>query len=82
MREWIQAQLGAGLPAFKGTTISGTLAVKEELLNEMLAQWLTMKQVPRSAPPALDASSSLRVIKRAAIRAEAGKILVDFDVAI
>ena len=83
MREWIQAQLAAGLPAFKGTTISGTIALKEELLNEVLSQWLAMmKQVPRSAAPSLDVSGSLGVVKRAAIRAETGTILVDFDVAV
>ena len=45
MREWTEAQLAAGLPAFAGSTISGTLAVKQELLNESV-DWHRHKGTP------------------------------------
>ena len=51
MREWIEAQLAAGLPAFAGSAMSGTVAVKQEALNELIAKWLANK--PRPAPALL-----------------------------
>jgi hypothetical protein len=82
MREWIEAQLAAGLPAFAGSAISGTLAVKQELINELLAAWLAdaAKRGGSAKPP--DLGKSAGVIKAASVRAEPGTVLVDFKIAI
>ena len=82
MREWIEAQLGSGLPAFAGTSIAGTVALKQELLNDLLARWLAEAQTPGATPASPDFSQSIRVIKSAAVRAETGTVLVDFEIVI
>jgi hypothetical protein len=80
MRHWIETQIAEGLPAFAGSTISGTVAVKQELLNELLAQWLAATSQQRGAP--LDYSRTLSAIKSATVRAEPGTVLVDFTIAV
>jgi hypothetical protein len=83
MREWIEAQLAAGLPALKGSAVSGTLAVKQELINEFLAQWLAegARRPGGGAAPA-DVGRAVGFIKEAAVRAEPGTLLVDFKIAV
>jgi hypothetical protein len=81
MEEWIQAQLAAGLPAFAGTAISGTVAVKQELLNEVLARWIAEQGGRTSARAgAIDMTQAMRHLKHAAVRAEGGTLSVDFKV--
>jgi hypothetical protein len=80
MDEWMRAQLAAGLPAFRGSAIAGTLAVNQELLNKLLTQWLAAGgSAPVGAP---DVRQLLPFLKRAALRAEEGRLLVDFQVAV
>ncbi len=80
MRDWFEAQLAAGLPAFAGSHVSGTLAVKQELLNELLAKWLA-DGGPIGATR-LDVGAAKRAVKSASVRAEAGTLLVDFEISI
>ena len=82
MREWMEAQLAAGLPALAGTSISGTVAVKQELLNDLLKGYLSA--TPAASPGAADrcARSLLRYVTHAAVRAEQGRLLVDFQVTV
>ena len=80
MDEWVRSQLAAGLPAFRGSAIAGTLAVNQELLNELLAQWLS--QARGAASTGLDVSQLLPFLKQASIRAETGTVLVDFEISI
>lgn len=77
MRAWFEAQLAAGLPAFAGTSLSGTVAVKDELINQLLKEWMAGRTGAANAP-AVDAKSLLRHVTNAAVRAEQGRILVDF----
>jgi hypothetical protein len=83
MDEWVHAQLAAGLPGLRGSAISGTLAMKQELINELLAQWLAAKaQSAGTSSRAPDLSQLLPFLKQAAVRAEAGAVLVDFQISI
>jgi hypothetical protein len=85
MREWIEAQLAAGLPAFAGSHLSGTVAVTPDVLNELIARWLGGVAEPAPVAggrPAVDASTARAFIKSAAIRAEPGRLLVDFEIRI
>lgn len=81
MREWFEAQMAAGFPALAGSTIAGTLALKQELLNELLTKWLAAQKVDATAPRP-DLSQSLRALQSATIRAEPGTLLVDFKIAL
>ena len=78
-RDWIEQQLKAGLPAFAGTQISGTLAVKHELINDLLAQGLAAQTTEGNRA---DLSHAVKFIKSASVRAETGTVLVDFQVVV
>jgi hypothetical protein len=82
MREWIEAQLAAGLPAFAGSTIAGTIVVKQEVLNELIAKWLAGDTSPNAGPARFDYSPARAMVKDAKIRGETGRILLDFNVRI
>jgi hypothetical protein len=79
MREWLERQLAAGLPAFAGSQMSGTLVVRQEAINELIAAWLTGGS-PAAGGPALDVTMVRSAIKSAAVRGEPGRILVDFEI--
>jgi hypothetical protein len=79
MRDWIAAQLAAGLPAFAGSKLSGTLAVKQEVVNELIANWLAGDSAPSEAGR-VDLRMLRAAIKSAALRAENGKLLIDVDI--
>lgn len=83
MRDWLEAQLAAGLPGLKGSMVSGTLAVKQELVNEFLARWLAEAgHRSEATAPAADLSRAAGFVKEAAVRAEPGTLLVDFKIAV
>lgn len=84
MDEWLQAQLAAGLPAFRGSTVSGTVALNEELLNELLANWRAAQTSAADASPrpAVDITRLLPMLKQASIRVEPGAVLVDFQIGV
>jgi hypothetical protein len=83
MDEWIQAQLKAGLPALRGSVIAGTVALNQELLNELVAKWLAASGERAGVPSgASDLGHLLPFLKQASIRAETGTVLVDFHISI
>jgi hypothetical protein len=82
MRDWFEAQLATGFPALAGSTVQGTLALRQELLNELLAKWLAETQRPEGVTPRLDLRPGLRFLRSAAVRVEPGTVLVDFKIAV
>ena len=80
MREWFQAQLAAGLPAFRGSSVSGTLAVRQEMVTELLAQWLAAANGGGDMP--VPADTVRKIVKSVSVRAEPGTVLVDFTVSV
>lgn len=78
MQDWLVAQLAAGLPAFQGSIVEGTLAVDQALLNQLLAAVLTQTKREVSGPPAVDHQVLLSKVSAASIRLEAGRLLIDF----
>lgn len=83
MNEWMKTQLASGLPAFTGSTISGTIAVKQELVNEVLAEMFSAARKDSPAPAAaVDLGVLTRFVKGASVRADAGTVSVDFTIAL
>jgi hypothetical protein len=82
MREWLQAQLENGFPAFAGSAVKGTLAIEQGAANDLLARWLTEATQPETERPASTVRSTLRLIKVLKIRAEPGTILLDFEIVV
>ncbi|MBC7807847.1 MAG: hypothetical protein H7145_17070 [Akkermansiaceae bacterium] len=80
------------LADFAGLRVSGTLPVKQEILNDLLQSVLADMQspVPTPTPASVDKAASsasgfdpkslVRFVKRAEIRAEEGRLVLDFDV--
>jgi hypothetical protein len=81
MEEWLAAQLAAGLPAFTGSQISGTVAVTPEVFNELIAKWLTGESLPPQTS-ALAPTLMRKAIKSARVRAEHDRIFVDVEISL
>jgi hypothetical protein len=81
MQEWIAAQLTTGLPAFAGSKLSGTISVKQEAVNELIAKWLAGNSAP-SPPPQVDLRVLRAAIKSATVRAETGRLLIDIEISL
>jgi hypothetical protein len=81
LRDWLEAQLAAGLPAFTGSAVAGTLAMKTDLLNELIGQWLTAPSNAAGAPP-INVDQLKPLVKAVTLRAESGAVLVDFRIAV
>ena len=73
-----------GLADLAGLQISGTLPVKQDLLNEMLGEVMQSMAAPKSAAPkqpgAVDPAQFLKLVKRAYVRADAGILILDFEI--
>ena len=84
MDEWMRAQLAAGLPALSGSTITGTVALNQDLLNELVAKWLAATGERAGAPAGAPdlGQQLLPFLKQASIRAETGRVLVDFHISV
>lgn len=81
------------LADFAGLRVSGTLPVKQEILNDLLQTVLKdMQAAPDSTPtpasldkPAasgVDPKRFLKFVKKAEVRAEEGRLVLDFDVSV
>ena len=82
MRDWLDAQLSAGFPALSGSSATGTLALHQDAVNELLARWLRDAPVSSDGGSGVDPGLLRRFVKTASIRAESGRLLIDFTVAI
>ena len=79
MQDWLMAQMRDGFPAFRGASLAGTIPVKEELINELLAEWLAQAPAGASAQPPFDLNQFVSFIKTLSIHADAGVVTVHVD---
>lgn len=79
MPEWLTAQIAAGFPAFKGAAVSGSIPIKEELINGLIADYLARPGDAAMPKGDLDPRALLPLIKRASIHAEPGVIALQFE---
>lgn len=90
MKDILEKHLANGLTDLKGLRLSGQLPLREELLNELLAGFLSSKQASDKPVPAETASSSagpdlgalLRQVKHAQVKVEQGVVMLHFDLSI
>ena len=83
MQDWLKTQLAAGFPALAGSAVSGTLAVKQELVNELLADLLLKSRTGASTPPpSNDLTALAKFVQTASVRAEPGTLLIDFKISV
>jgi hypothetical protein len=81
MQDWFITQLAGGFPALSGARLSGSIPVKEELLNDLIARALGD---PAEAPSgtAFDWRRIAPFIRKATVRAEAGVVTLHIDLSI
>lgn len=89
----LEKYLENDLADFAGLRVSGTLPVKQEVLNDLLQSVLTDLATPKSAAvtdtpkpassaPNVDPSKLVKFVKKAQVRAEDGRLVLDFDLAV
>jgi hypothetical protein len=82
MQTWFQDQLARGFPAFAGAIVRGTIPIRQELLNDILAEFLrTDRDVapPRTVDPGRAAETLKKLVKSAVVRAEQGVVVIEFE---
>lgn len=82
MQEWLRAQLADGFADFKGASLTGSIPVKEELINNLIARFLTQPGDGGSSGAAFDARRLAGFVKKATIHAEGGVVTLEIDVRI
>lgn len=85
MRELIAKHLASGLQEFQGLHITGSIPVRQEVINEFLAELVQhgIAQQPPSSDsaetPVFGVNDALRLVKRAEVKATQGRITVEFE---
>lgn len=81
MRDLLQRNLANGFADFPGLSLSGRIPVKEELINQLIAEFLQKQSDPKqpSSASASDMSGILRMVKKAAIHADAGVVTLELE---
>jgi hypothetical protein len=80
MQEWLNEQLARGFADFKGSTITGAIPVKEELINRLIAEYLArggQEAAPRT--DRVDIAPLLRFVRSATVHAEPGVVTLRFE---
>ncbi|MBV9470396.1 MAG: hypothetical protein JO316_24130 [Abitibacteriaceae bacterium] len=89
--------------ALKGLTINGRVPVQDQVINELIAEFLTRGQAsqtstqppsnggaaasyqtdsPPTSKPNITMSDAIKFLKKAEVKADAGKVILDFEIAI
>jgi len=82
MQEWLKTQLANGLPAFAGSSLSGTLAVRQELATELLNELLRDTSAAPRANTSNDLAGLVKFVRQLSVRAEAGTVMIDFTISV
>jgi hypothetical protein len=79
VQEWLKAQIANGFAAFDGASITGSIPVKESLINEMIASFLAHAGEPPASPQGFDPRHVTPFIRSATVRAEPGVVTLHVD---
>lgn len=82
MLEWWQSQVARGFPDLAGTVVTGSIPVKEELINELIASYLAQpgdQPAPRAVP---DAARLMRQVRSASVHAGPGVVTLRFEIGV
>jgi len=82
MQDWLRAQVENGFAAFQGASLSGSIPVKEELINELIAGVLAQAGRPAASTPPFDPRLIVPFIRKATVHADAGVVTLHVDLAI
>lgn len=82
MDEWLKEQLAGGFADFAGTTVSGTIPVKEAFINQLIARYLAQARTSTPGRPTADVTRLARFVRSASIRAEPGVVTLQFELGV
>ena len=83
MQSLINRYIDNGFSDFKGLKVEGSVPITQEVINEFISETLSSMSKPSSKSSSrLDTSSLLKLVKKAEIKAEQGKITLMFEVAV
>ena len=83
MKELIESALAGDLKDLAGLELSGTIPIKQELVNDAIAEALE-KGVPEKKPdaPKVSVNALLPHVKKAFVTASEGKLTFTFEIKI
>jgi hypothetical protein len=82
MQEWLTAQMANGFSALQGTALTGSVPVKEELINELIAAFLANTGEPSKAELPVDPRLFTSFIRKATVQAQPGIVTLHFEIRI
>jgi hypothetical protein len=82
MQDWLKTQLADGLPAFAGSSLSGTLSVRQELATVLLNDLLREPGAGPRANTGNDFAGLVKFVKEVGVRADAGAVMIDFKISV
>lgn len=91
MQDLLNKHIANGFSDFEGLNIAGVIPVKQEIINELIADFLQAAMQPASPPqpdldapsqPGLDINSLLKLVKKVEVKAADGKVIVGFQIAV
>jgi len=84
MQEWLRTQLANGFSGFTGTSISASVRMSEQLLNELLAAALKDASSPGEAPGSVVApipwGPLIKLATKTELRAVDGAVLMNLEI--
>lgn len=84
MKSILEKLVANGFADFPGLKINGTLPVRQDLLNEIIAEqvqsWGAPKVIDKQEGGIIDVAQLLKRIKQLKVRAEGGIVTLDFEV--
>lgn len=78
----LQKYAANGFADFAGLSISGQIPVKQELINEVIAEYLvnSSSSPSSSTAPPIDPKLLLSLLKKAEVHADAGVLTLHFEI--
>jgi hypothetical protein len=86
MNEILRKHIENGFSEFEGLSITGSIPLRDALLNRMLAE--ALEKMTRGAPEASSSSSGIaelapalaRLVKKAEVHAKEGAVVLEFEI--
>jgi len=78
MKDLIQKHIDNNFSDFKGLSITATIPLKDQLINEAISEALqSLSSPPSSSASGFDARNLVQFVKKAEVRAVEGTIVLD-----
>jgi|RhiMethySRZTD1v2_1073278.scaffolds.fasta_scaffold2705133_2 hypothetical protein len=80
MNDWLRVQIENGFSDLKGLQLRATIPLKDQVINDAIAQFLQRPAMPPSA--GLDLGTFLAFVKQAHVRSTEGAVTIEVDISV